>query len=403
MVTVLPQGTAPHSSPSLSPGLSQLGAGLLAAVDDIAEALVEAILAEDPSYTADGQPTREDLHRSCLDNLRPILATLAGAGHLGDPFAAPRATGHRRAEQGVPLESVLHAYRLGHRVIWDQLVLQARHAGGATLEVLVDAASEVWALVDSYSAQVAQAYRETELEIARYDDRRRDALLDALLEGRGVDRTLLAAASVALQLPQTGPLCSVVLPGTESGRAVADALSVRGLRSAWRTRADHEIGLIALGRTPVSDVSALLVRIGVRRAGLSPVVDELALSGLAARWATTALRARPEGVVELDQALPGALLASAPALAERLIERALAPVLTLAATERDVLLDTLAAWLTCGGSAGRTAEQLYCHRNTVLNRLRRIEALTGRALSDPDALVEWRLALLARELVFDAH
>ena len=67
--------------------------------------------------------------------------------------------------------------------------------------------------------------------------------------------------------------------------------------------------------------------------------------------------------------------------------------------ERDLLLETLRTWLDTGGSAGQTAARLYCHRNTVLNRLRRLEGLTGRSLERVDHLVEWSLALLAREVL----
>lgn len=384
-----------------SPDIAALGRGLLLSLDEITETLVAAILAEDPSYATPGRPTREDLARSCHDNLQRILEGLGGQSSRtpGDPFQAPRETGHRRAEQGVPLESVLHAYRLGHRVIWEQLVVQARQAGGTTLDVLVDAASEVWALVDTYSAEVARAYRATELEIARHDDRRRDALLDALLEGRGTDRSVAADAALALELPQAGRLCAVVIAGTDYARLAADALSVRGLPSAWRTQADREVGVVSLGRTEVGDVAGLLRRIGVRRAGLSPVVKELAQIDVAARLAGQALLAQAEGVAELDDVLPGALLASSPDLAHRLVERALQPILALPSAEGEVLLQTLAAWLDCAGSAGQTAERLYCHRNTVLNRLRRLEQLTGRSLSDAANLVQLRLALLGREVV----
>ncbi len=64
-----------------------------------------------------------------------------------------------------------------------------------------------------------------------------------------------------------------------------------------------------------------------------------------------------------------------------------------------MLLDTLATWLACDGSAQRLSRRLYCHRNTVLNRLRRYEQLTGRSLSRPADLVEITLALTARRLL----
>ena len=389
------------TSGRVSPELATLGRALLEDVEGITDRLVEAILAEDPSYTASGRPTPEDLRRSCHDNLQRILENLADQRDpaSGDPFAAPRSTGHRRAEQGVPLESVLHAYRLGHRTIWEELVAQARGAGGTSLEVLVDAAGGVWELVDTYSSEVARSYRETELQIARHDDRRRDALIDALLDGRGAERAVAADAATALDLPEHGRLCVVVVAGTEHARQATDALAVRGLRSAWRTRADREVGLVGLGRAGPGDVVAALSVLGVARAGVSPAVEGLAEVDAAHRLAATALNAQAQGVVELDAVLPGALLVTAPDLAARLIERSLAPILALPGDERDLLLETLAAWLDCGGSAGQTARRLFCHRNTVLNRLRRVEALTGRSLDRVDHLVEWRLALLARELL----
>jgi DNA-binding PucR family transcriptional regulator len=65
---------------------------------------------------------------------------------------------------------------------------------------------------------------------------------------------------------------------------------------------------------------------------------------------------------------------------------------------RDVLVTTLTAWLDCDGSAARAVNRLYCHHNTVLNRLRRIERLTGRSLTRPRDLVEVALALSALNL-----
>ena len=54
----------------------------------------------------------------------------------------------------------------------------------------------------------------------------------------------------------------------------------------------------------------------------------------------------------------------------------------------------MAAFLASDGSPSRAADALYCHRNTVMHRLRRIESMTGRKLTDPRSRLLWQLALL---------
>ncbi len=380
-----------------------LAARVLVDLEPVTERLTTAILAADPSYE-EGPTTREDLRSSCHDNLARILQALTGEPAKGDAFDAPHQTGRRRAEQQLPLESVLHAYRLGHRIIWDSLVEQARSdPDREALTGLVVAAGYVWELVDSYSSEVTRAYRETEHHLVRRGDRRRDALVDALLDGRGRERAVAADAAAVLDLPQHGRYVVVALEGPD--RHAAEALAVRGLRSAWRDRADRQVGLVSLGSACVEDVMRGLEHLPAVRGGVSPVVEGLAAVDGAHRLAETALRAlAPDsaGLAALDDRLPAALLVTAPDLANRLVDQALGGLLGIEPAERDALLATLQAWLDSGGSAAQTATALFCHRNTVLNRLRRIESLTGRSAERVDHLVEWSLALLARQLRADA-
>jgi DNA-binding PucR family transcriptional regulator len=73
-------------------------------------------------------------------------------------------------------------------------------------------------------------------------------------------------------------------------------------------------------------------------------------------------------------------------------------VLALPAHDRDLLLDTLAAWYETGGNVNRSADRLYCHRNTVRYRLNRLSALTGRPPTEPYAAAETAIALQAYRL-----
>jgi len=131
----------------------RLGGVLLDDLDALTEELVARIRDEDQPYSRLDAAAVADVRRSCHDNLERVLQGLSQVGPTGDDrYDAPRSTGQRRLEQGVPLESVLHAYRLGGKVIWGRLVAVARADGAATVEVLLDV----------FSSHVADAYRRAE-------------------------------------------------------------------------------------------------------------------------------------------------------------------------------------------------------------------------------------------------
>lgn len=175
-----------------------------------------------------------------------------------------------------------------------------------------------------------------------------------------------------------------------------------GLRFIWRMRADCEIGVVALD--PGQGLDAVARLLDGRRSGpggISPVVSGLGELGRARRWAELALRTcLPDatGVVRLDQRMATALVVSQPELAGRLVSDVFGALLELEPGDRAVLIETLDMWLACEGSAGRAAARLYCHRNTVFNRLRRLEQLTSRSLARPRDLIEMTLALDAYRL-----
>jgi DNA-binding PucR family transcriptional regulator len=134
--------------------------------------------------------------------------------------------------------------------------------------------------------------------------------------------------------------------------------------------------------------------------GVSAVVEGAAAAGSAYRLAETAARTLPADrprVVTIDERLPEALLSNSPEISSRLVGQTLGGLLELPGEEREVLLDTLSAFLASDGSPTRAADELYCHRNTVMHRLRRIEQVTGRKVGDPRARLQWQLALLGAQ------
>jgi DNA-binding PucR family transcriptional regulator len=71
----------------------------------------------------------------------------------------------------------------------------------------------------------------------------------------------------------------------------------------------------------------------------------------------------------------------------------LGPLLTHDRNHKAELLRTLTAFLDHHGRALPAARSLYVHVNTVSYRLRRIEALSGLDLSDPDDRLVAHVAL----------
>ncbi|NBM15008.1 CdaR family transcriptional regulator [Streptomyces sp. GC420] len=366
----------------------------------LTDRLFEELQSHSPAY--DEAVPRDEHWRQTNEALKyGIEALAAGRTAPRRDLEYAQRLGRRRAEQGLALDLLLHAYRHAGFLVWEALLEIVSETDPDSLPVLVHLAAQMWAAVDQQAAAVTDAYRATEHAMLRRSDERVQALLDALLEGRSTPG-LVTRAAAGLDLPEHGRYAVVVLR-IDPSRSVRRIPAAAGMRFVWRMRTEYEAAVVALGESAeLGDLVTELDGHGIRGpGGISPVVDGLAELGRARRFAELALRtggAAPEGFVRLDQRLPTALVVSQPELAARLLADVFGPLLELEPADRAVLVETLDAWLECEGSAGRAATRLYCHRNTVFNRLRRLEQLTSRSLSRPRDLIEMTLALDAFRL-----
>ncbi|MFC4784397.1 PucR family transcriptional regulator [Nocardioides sp. MAHUQ-72] len=381
-----------------------------ARVGSLTDRLVATIEASNPGYRATRLVPRADLWDSCHDNIGRVLELLAtavegrAAPPEGDPaYDAARATGRRRAEQGLPLDDVLRSFRMGGRLIWDDLVEQAH----ATLDAaeLREVGTRLWEVVDETSAQVAAAYHVAERAAVRADEQLRAELWEGLLSGRAGDPGFAHEAARILDVPVVGGYVVVVGPRLDSARLER---LLGPCPSVWVRRSGGVVGLVALAGRPAAPVYATLAERAEGPAGVSAVVAGLAGVDAGMRQATLALRTVDggAGVVAFDDRLPEALLLTSPEVAGRLVAVWLGPLLALPAAEQGPLLDTLHAWVATAGSTSHTAARVHCHRNTVINRLRRIATLIGQDRLDPgrdDAVPPLELALALRALGAGLH
>ncbi|GAA3560139.1 helix-turn-helix domain-containing protein [Streptomyces osmaniensis] len=383
-------------------------------IDDLPELtdrLVAVLREQEPAYRTalenDHAATWEEVHRSLRHSVTSLLDP------RGTREAAHRCTwriGVTRAEQGLPLDALLHAFRIGGSLVWQRLVEETSRSAPEDIRLLVHVATDVWNFVDEHCSLVADAYRQAERQLAWRRENRVRLLATALLDGASRIADLPETAE-GLRLPEHGRFVVVAVVGgrSQGPTSVRPAPVPPGTSVYWHSGVEVDYGIVLVGdegdgeddQDPVAALGLCADGTAEGRIGVGSAVAGLASVGDARRLADLALSICPPegGTVRLTEHLPEALVISCPELGATLTEQVLGPLLRLEPADRDVLLDTLAAWFACDGSAQRAGEQLYCHRNTVLNRLRRCEQLTGRSLARPLDVVQISLALTARRLL----
>ncbi|MFF1463709.1 PucR family transcriptional regulator [Streptomyces sp. NPDC058330] len=394
---------------------------LLDALPELTDRLVEALREQEPAYRTVIEAAPAEIWQEVHHSLRHNVASLVRPRECREAaHRTSRWIGETRAAEGVPLDAVLHAFRMGGAMVWQDLVDETARRHPEDIRLLVHVAADVWNFVDEHCGVVAEAYRRAERRLAWRRENRQRLMTAALLDGTARITDLPdAAAALGLEVHGRYAVLAVATAHRTPHGTDRPPLVLAGGRTAlWHSADDAELAIVPLeggpgddagepdprvpdGRDELASLAAASAAAPGTRIGISSAVEGLAAIGDARRLADTALRACPAtgGTILLDEHLPAALVVSTPALGTALADRVLGPLDRLDPADRDVLIGTLTAWLDSDGSAQRAGARLYCHRNTVLNRLRRFEQLTGRCLTRPSDAVEVSLALAARRLL----
>ncbi|WP_244929916.1 helix-turn-helix domain-containing protein [Nocardioides sp. W7] len=398
-----------RAAPLADADLRHAWALLLDQADAIADSITLTLFERDLDlWERIGPGFRAEVRSSTRQHIGRGLRILAGESTADSDSAVDlwRETGRRRARQGVPLELVLNAYTLGARILWEALVTRAGTdtAAGIDDRVLLAAAKTVWTNLDVQNTILIDAYRRESARLQRQDLQRQQSVLDALLEGRGADPEYAEEARAALDIgPDDAVACVVVLyDGSVPGDALApaeDRLDRLGIPARWHVRSGVYYGLLSGELPDERGLVELFAPHAAGRMGVASSADGLAGFPTAFQLATRAAETLARGerrVVSVAERLPEVLVAGSPQVAPLLLAETLGPLLTLPEAQATVLLDTLAALLRHDGSPTHAASELFCHRNTVIYRMRQIEQLTGRTLADPRDKMLLGLALVAK-------
>ena len=346
-------------------------------------------------YRDDQVVTREELRRSIEVNLRFILAALPDPRNASADVAAPRETGKDRAQQGAPLPEVLQVYRIGCGRLWELLVDRARQQSRPeAVDALVDATSALWQLADEHALLVTESYRAASAELLVVQQRRRSALVEALMTGQQPASGPWEAGKLLGLVPNS---CLAVVVAETRGLAEESLLGIErrlaelGIVSAWHLGPAWQAGIVSVSEETYDLMVRAVREAATSRTGVSPPYQRLSETPRArhfARVALSGLPAKSREVRVFSRSPLAGLIASDPEEGERLARDVLGAMLDLPGEDRDALLDTLEAYFENGGAAAPTSRALHCHPNTVRYRLRRIRELTGRSLGDPRSLAE---------------
>jgi hypothetical protein len=314
-----------------------------------------------------------------------------------------------RAQEQVPLESVLGDYVIGAQVVWTAI---HGAADGAPTDRLWELSHGMLAALEIIYSAVITAYLEEHRQVFGEHRHVRDALVDALVAGAPAVHLSeraglsplpghLVVVSVALRLGATGEP-----PRRQHTRQLEAALLGRfGPQTLARLGADDGWILVDATAGPgpvVDDLRALVGALDEDRLHVlggvahGPPDDLAAAADLARELRVLAGRVgHASGLFDLDDLLlEHALAASSPSTLR--LRSLLDPL-----DDTPDLLTTLAAWFASGFSRKGAAKTLHVHPNTLDYRLRRVAERLGLDLADPATISRVGCALVARR-VWDA-
>jgi hypothetical protein len=293
--------------------------------------------------------------------------------------------GRDRARRGVPLNDLLTAVRLDFRVLWAGLVERAEPAEEPLLVAHVE---DVWAAVEDYTTQIQVSYQAEAALLARERQGERTMLVASLLAGRDPDPDEVKRLAVALDVDVDADL--LVAAATAAAgpglRRAADRLGADGRMVHVQTTGRHVVLIARWEGGTGAPVRAALAGVPC---GVGPLAHGLADVPHSARIAgeIVDVSTGTAGPRELTDAWLPLAAARLTDTAAELVRSELGGLAEVPHRERERLLAAVRAYATTG-SVAQVAARLYCHRNTVLNRLRRFAELTGRDVTVPtDAAV----------------
>ena len=355
--------------------------------------LADSYVAELSSLTgySESNIPRDELHRTAETALKNMLAILSGAQDSEALRSVSENIGRRRAQQSVPLDSLLRAVRLDFPFLWRAMRAQVPPDSQATF---AEDVVTIWDTIETHVSHVQAGYIAELADMNRELEIERTYLLRRLLIDAVDDPGLRAHAAAELGL-RVDARYLVVAAGPNhrqdfrpAVRAIDPRIQIHNLNGAEFVLFEDSTLTAAhrrlLQQTPTGiaplavgmEQLAVMWKLATRLSKL--VVEPRRAATFAEFWPQL-----PDGQFAEELQLVGVAQFD--------------DLFAQPANDADYLLET-ARHIMGSGSVSDTATALFCHRNTILNRLRRFTSLTNLDPTLPNDAGLIRLLLSARDI-----
>lgn len=334
----------------------------------------------------DSVPDEDDLRDAARHAFRYLLATLLDRPMSAELAGFPAAVGALRATQGIALENLTAAVRTDFLVAWSALLSLADDEDMTVLALNVDV---LWKAVDEFATSVQRGYLEQRLSMARASTLEQQHTLSELFSGRPAP-TIVRRIAHVLGLDETATYWVIGVDGEGAGRIVTRRMLSRHLTPLDYVNRGVTFVLVASDGRWSDDESVVADLLQGLDGAVAPRAVPLTEVCRAAA-AVQMLLGLDVKATTLRHSWTQLTINQLSEVIEDLRRYVLDPLQHV--HDYELIVEAIQVFADTG-SVSDTAAALYCHRNTVLNRIRKFEDATGISLRSPRSLAMVQLCLL---------
>jgi len=386
-----------ETAEELLPTIPELGRGM---ADYISSGIPELGQIDDDEL-------RAELVASCEANIGQVLGMLAHGARVADITVPHEALNFLRGNvrRGLPLAVILRSYRLGHAWLWETWseVLQERVDDSGELVAGQDESSAfMFAYVDRISGALVEEFGTERERMLRSAEQLRADTVRAILGVGAVDPEA-ASRRLGYELRRHHVAMRVSSGASEVEgleRAVGEAVAALAggeplVIPSGAARFDVWCGSFdppaTEGLEHYEPPPRVLVAFGKPGEGVAGFRNSYGEAKQAARIGAL-IGDSKSSVTSYARVELVSLLAGDLPRARAFVASQLGPLAIKGGTA-ERLRETILAFLVSGGRPTRVAEELFVHKNTVAERVKRAEQILGRGVNESPLELEAALTL----------